>query len=73
MFGHEQRGDYRVSHAKEDRSSIPDDMVVSMISGSICDRPCSNLLLILFMSVDSPLDQIVAEDKLLMLLLQRPS
>ena len=73
MFGHSQRGVYRVVHGEEDRFSIPDDMVVSIISGSICDRPCSNLLLILFMSVDSPLDQIVPEDKLLMLLLQRPS
>lgn len=56
-----------------DRSSIPDDIVVSIISGSSCDRPCSNLLLMLFISVDSPLDQIVAEDKLLILLLQRAS
>ena len=67
-----QRGGKQgVSHEEEHRISIPDDMVVNIISGSICDRPCSNLLLMLFMSVDSPLDQIVAEDKLLMLLLHR--
>ena len=54
---------------KTGRSSIPDAMVESIVSGSMCDRPCSSLLMLL-MSVDSPFDQIVAEDRLLMLLLQ---
>ena len=52
--------------------SRPEAMEVS-ISMSIWDRPCSSLLLMLFTSVEPPLDQIVAEDRLLRLLLHTHS
>ena len=52
-------------------NKAPEDIVVS-ISGSSCDRPCSSLLLMLCTSVELPLDQMVADDKLLMLLLRIP-
>lgn len=48
---------------------VPDDKEVS-VSASIWDKPCSSLLLMLLTSVEPPLDQKVAEDRLLRLLLR---